>query len=126
MKNWDTKQFIGYLFLLSIALYGVLFFIFTKVMPAPGVPLYYMIPILFVFTALAYIILVRTKDKNPRQFVYSYMLISMGRLLMYGGFVFIYALSHRENAREFAVTFFLLYLVYTIFEIKAVLSYFKS
>jgi hypothetical protein len=126
MNKLSPQKFTTYLFALSVTAYGLLYFLFTRVRPTPNMPLYYMIPMLFVFTSLAYVIMVQTKTKNPRYFVYSFMLISMGRLLMYGGFVFIYALSHREGAQAFAITFFLLYFVYTALEVRAVYGYFKS
>jgi len=126
MKNWDYKKFTGFLFGVSVVIYALLYVVFTYIRPVPNMPLYYMIPLLFFFTSGAYVLLVQTKNKNPRFFVYSYMLTSMGRLLMYGAFVFIYALSHREGAKTFAITFFLLYIIYTVIEIRAVLGYFKA
>ena len=126
MKAFTPKKFTVYLFILSVALYGALYILFAKLLPVAGMPLYYMLPFLFAFTLLAYFIMVMTKNKNPRYFVYSFMLISLGRLMLYGGFVFIYALSHRNIAKPFVITFLALYFIYTFIEIRAVYGYFKA
>ena len=120
------KKFAAYLLVLSVILYGILYFYFSNIRPVQGMPLYYIIPFLYVFTVLAYIIMVQTKNKNPRFFVYSFMMISLGRLMMYGGFIFIYALSHKDIARPFVITFLILYFIYTFLEIRAVYGYFKA
>jgi hypothetical protein len=122
----SPKKFAGYLFVLSSGLYGGFTFYFNNIHPVKGIPLYYIIPFLYVFTVLAYVIMVQTKNKNPRFFVYSFMMISLGRLMVYGGFVFVYALGHKAIAKPFAVTFLILYFIYTFLEIRAVYGYFKS
>lgn len=122
----SPKNFAGYLFVISLGLYGALTFYFNTIHPIQGMPLYYIIPFLYVFTVLAYVIMVQTKNKNPRFFVYSFMMISLGRLMIYGGFIFIYAISHKAIAKPFAITFLILYFIYTFLEIRAVYGYFKS
>lgn len=122
----SPKKFAAYLFALSLVLYGALTFYFNTINPVPGMPLYYIIPFLYVFTVLAYVVMVQTKNKNPRFFVYSFMMISLGRLMVYGGFIFIYALLHKAIAKPFVITFLILYFIYTFIEIRAVYSYFKS
>ncbi len=125
MNRPESRKFLLTLLLLSIVLYALLYTFFTYIKPSP-IPLAYMILLLFTVTCVTYLILVQTKEKNPRLFVYSYMILSFSRLILFGSFIFIYALSHRQEAQLFAITFFILYLSYTIYEIKGLKDYFKK
>ncbi len=118
MAGLNSKKFIAYLFALSVVLYGTLYAL-RRLLILPEMPINIMLPLLFVVTAGTFLILVQTKDKNPRLFVFSYMIISFSRLIIYGAFIFVYALAHRQGAKYFAVTFLLLYFMYSATEIWA-------
>lgn len=119
------RKFILQLLIVSLVLYGVLYVIFTKYKPA-SLPLLVMVALLFAVNSLAFILISDTKEKKPRSFVYSFMTISFGRLIVCSVFVFSYALTHRHDARTFALTFFLLYFIYAAMEVRAMYSFFKS
>ncbi len=119
------RKFIIQLFVISLALYGALYLIFTKLIVA-SIPLVIMVALLFAVNSLAFILIVNTKAKKPASFVYSYMGISFGRMIICSIFVFSYALTHRHDARTFALTFFALYFVYTTIEVRGIYSYFKK
>ncbi len=114
------RRFIIQLLIVS----AVLYIVFTKFIIA-SLPLLTMVSLLFAMNVLAFIIITGTKEKQSRKFVYIYMVASFGRLLICGAFVFTYALMHRQDARTFALTFFLLYFVYTLLEVRAVFNFFK-
>ena len=124
MKTFQ-KRFAIQLLVFSVAVYGLMFLIFTKYSIA-DLPLIAMIGLLFAINTGSFIIVTDTKEKRPGAFVYSYMAITVGRLLVCGAFVFIYALTHRQYARSFAGAFFVLYFIYTIIEVRALYSYFKK
>ncbi len=119
------RQFIIRLLFISIGLYGILLFVFSRLILA-SLPLIVMIALLFAVNSFAFILVTNTKEKKPRSFVYSYMTVSFGRLIICSAFVFSYALIHRQDARTFALTFFLLYFLYNILEVKAIYSFFKG
>ncbi len=119
------RKFILQLLVISVVLYGILYFVFTKYKPA-SLPLIVMIALLFAVNSLAFIMISNTKEKKPRSFVYSFMTISFGRLIVCSIFVFSYALTHRPDARTFALTFFVLYFIYAAVEVKAMYSFFKN
>jgi hypothetical protein len=85
-----------------------------------------MVPLLFAVNIIAFILVTNTKEKNPRGFVYSYMAVTFGRLIVCSIFVFSYALTHRHDARVFALTFFILYFIYNVVEVKALYRFFKN
>jgi len=118
------REFIIRLLLISIGLYGILYFIFSRLIIA-SLPLSIMVALLFAVNALAFILVTNTKEKKPRNFVYSYMTVSFGRLIICSAFVFSYALTHRQDARTFALTFFVLYFLYNIVEVRSIYSFFK-
>jgi CHASE2 domain-containing sensor protein len=120
-----TRNFIARLLLLTIALYGILYVVFSRLLNIK-IPSELMLGLLFILNAGAYLIIVKTKEKKPAAFVRSYMLTTIGRLLVCGAFIFIYALTHKDIARPFAISFFLLYIVYVILEVKAVKSFFRN
>jgi hypothetical protein len=119
------KSFIFRLFLFSLALYGIMFVIFYRVLKI-SIPAELMLGLLFILNAGAYLIMIRTKTKRPASFVSSYMITTVSRLLICGAFIFIYALSHKEIARMFALTFFVLYILYIIVEVRELKRFFKA
>jgi len=119
------RRFIIQLLLISIALYGILYVVFSQWMVAE-LPLIAMIGLLFAVNAFAFILVTNTKENKPSSFVYSYMTVSFGRLIICSIFVFSYALLHRHDARTFALTFFVLYFLYNILEVKSIYSFFKQ
>jgi hypothetical protein len=119
------RRFIVQLLVISIVLYVVLYFVFSRLAIAT-LPLIVMVALLFAVNSLAFILVTNTKEKKPGGFVYSYMTVSFGRMIICSVFVFSYALTHRHDARAFALTFFGLYFLYTIVEVKALYAFFKA
>jgi hypothetical protein len=114
------RRFITQLLIISIALYGVSKFIMADM------PLIAMLGLLFAVNSVAFILVTNTKENKPRSFVYSYMIVSFGRLIICSLFVFSYALLHRHDGRTFALSFFVLYFLYNIVEVRAIYTFFKN
>jgi hypothetical protein len=126
MKQGPFVVFLLQLFGLSAILFGILFVVFTRYWIVPGMPLGLMFIVLFIITAISHTILMRVSQKGAQAFTYSFMGISMARLLIYGIFIVLYGYKHHEVAKVFALTFFGLYIIYTAFEIRSVLGYMKK
>ena len=118
------RRFIIQLLIISIVSYGILYFLFSR-WAIYTLPLIIMVALLFAVNSMAFILVTNTKEKKPSGFVYSYMTISFGRLIICSIFVFSYALTHRHDARAFALTFFILYFIYNIIEVRALYTFFK-
>jgi hypothetical protein len=82
--------------------------------------------ILFIITSLSFYIVMQSAQKSPRTFTYAFMFSSTIRLLVYGAFIALYCHWHPQVAIPFAVTFFVLYMVYTGFEIGSLLGFLKQ
>jgi hypothetical protein len=124
MKAYHRK-FIIQLLVISVIIYGAFLLVSSK-LNLPVMTVTVMIALLFAINSLAFIFVTNTKGHNPRGFVYSYMTVSFGRLIICSGFVFLYALTHRPLVKPFAISFFVLYFIYTIAEVRAIYAFFKS
>ncbi len=126
MKQGSFVAFLLQLFGLTAILYGVLYMFFTKVMPVTGIPLEVMLGMLFAVTALSHFIIIQSGKKNPRAFTYAFMFTSLTRLVVYGVFIVLYGRQHSDIVKPFVLSFFVLYIIYTVFEIRSVLGYLKG
>ena len=77
-------------------------------------------------TLTGYFLILRTAKEKFIRFLNSYMLVTVVKLMVYVGVIFLYLANNRPDAAAFAITFFLLYLCYTIFEVVNLVGYFKS
>jgi len=59
---------------------------------------------------------------RPQQFVTRFMLITTIKLLSFLALLLVYALMFKEDAIQFLLSFFVLYLVYSVFEVMAVMN----
>ncbi|MGP8217158.1 MAG: hypothetical protein ACLQQ4_16430, partial [Bacteroidia bacterium] len=123
MKQGSFLSFFLQLLGLSAILFGLLFLVFTRVIVTPGLPLGLMVAILFAITFISHFILMRAGKKSPQAFTYSFMFTSVIRLIIYGIFIVLYGYKHTSIAKTFAITFFGMYIVYTVFEIRSVLNF---
>lgn len=124
MNHKDTlHRFIRSLVITTviIVIIGVIFY---SLMPDE----YYTVtfPYLLAFFVLAsvmvYNFMLKAMAKRPARFVNIFMLTTMIKLFVYMGVMITYALLNREEARPFIVTFFILYMIYTIVEVSFLLK----
>jgi predicted neutral ceramidase superfamily lipid hydrolase len=97
------------------------------------VPLHYItptLPWLFVFfivvTMAGYYFILRSSKTKFIRFINSYLLVTTVKLFLFIGVIFFYLLNNRQDAGAFAISFFILYLCYMIFEVVNLVSFFKS
>ena len=58
----------------------------------------------------------KAKKKDMRKFTNFYMGATVLKMVVYLTIILVYAISFKEDAKRFAVTFLVYYLVYSIFE----------
>ena len=79
--------------------------------------------IYFYFSILTFLFhygIVRTTQLRPQVFVRYYMGATTFKLLLHLGIIIIYSIFHREMAVHFIITFMIMYLLFTAFEVMAV------
>ena len=59
---------------------------------------------------------------RPQQFVTRFMLITTIKLLSFLALLLVYALMFKDDAIQFLLSFFALYLIYSAFEVVAVMK----
>jgi hypothetical protein len=124
--NHELRKFIIYSIILTgiIALAGLL--AFKTFLASYYLPVF---PFLLIFICIinivVYTILVISTGRIKIKFETAYLISFFIKFLGYIIFMMIYVKTHRENAIIFVAGLFFLYIVYTFFEIKSILSFLK-
>jgi hypothetical protein len=88
-----------------------------------------MLPLLFIFfiavTLIGYYFILGSTSEKFIRFINAYLLVMVIKLLLFIGVIFLYLLNNRQDAAPFAISFFILYLCYMIFEVVNLVAYFK-
>jgi hypothetical protein len=109
--------------IITTALLLIIGLIFYSLAPAdyytPAFP--YLLAFFMLASILVYHFMLKALEKRPGRFVNTFMLTTMAKLFIYLGAMITYALLNREDAMAFIVTFFIMYIVYTIVEVSALL-----
>jgi len=79
----------------------------------------------FSFTAIMHRYLLMSTEGRPQKFVFTFMLMTTIKLLMYLAIILIYSLFNKEDALGFIGAFFINYFIFTIFEIVEIMKYLK-
>lgn len=77
----------------------------------------YLIFFFFSVTLIVHLILIRVSEKRTPAFINYFMLLTFGKLIFFLTIILIYALLNRKDAVSFILTFFILYVFYTTFEV---------
>ncbi len=88
------------------------------------------LPYLFLFflsvTLVVHYVLLKASEKRFSKFTTYFMLATFLKLMLYIAVLLIYVLLNRSDAIPFIITFFILYIFYTVFEVISILSYSKT
>lgn len=82
----------------------------------------YMMGFFVITTMGVYYLMLKALEKRPARFVNLFLLTTMLKLFVYLIFMVVYAILHREVAIPFIVSFFVLYLIYTMVEVICLLQ----
>ena len=104
--------------------------IFSLLIAIPGVIAAYTLPseyitptlpFLYIFfysaTTIVHYILLKISEKKPTAFTNYFMLLTFGKLLFYLSIVLAYIILFKDDAKPFVISFLILYLCYTTFEV---------
>ena len=100
---------------------GVAFFILIFYFAADGAWFSPALPFLLIFfmavTLLSYYYLQKSALRDPRRFIQSYLGTTVARLMLYLAIIVVYVLLYRQDAVNFLAGFFVLYVIYSVFEV---------
>jgi len=121
------QHFILRLTLLSLVL-AMLVFLLDRFLPSgiisPATP--YLLILFYAITAVVHYVLLKITILNPRKFVGYFMLATFLKLLNYLIVIIVYVFFVKEGILSFILSFFTLYIVYTIFEVVTILAQTKE
>jgi hypothetical protein len=80
----------------------------------------------FIITAIVHYVLLRISALNPRKFVGYFMLATTLKLMIYLIVIFVYVFFEKTGILSFILAFFILYIIYTVFEVVTILKQTKS
>lgn len=121
------KGFLIQILILTAVLYvlwGVALFVLPPAWISPAIPV--MIAFFMIITAGIYYFMLQSASNRFPKFVNSFMVVTLGKILLYAALIVIYALLNRSDAMAFIFAFFICYLVYTVFEVTAFLRDLKA
>ena len=111
-----VKNMLGYTAILIAIALGLTFLLphscFTPALP-------YLFAFFMAVTISGYYLLIKATNKRFLRFLNFYLLITMAKLLLFVAVMVIYILNHKWDAIPFGLSFFILYLLYTAFEVVA-------
>ena len=70
-----------------------------------------------VLTFLSFLLIVKKTESAPKKFVSVYLGNTTFKLIIFMAILFIYALTNIHEAVNFIISFFIIYVIYTIFEV---------
>jgi hypothetical protein len=104
--------------------------IFSLLLAIPGVIAAYTLPseyitrtlpFLYIFfysaTTIVHYLLLKISLKKPTAFTNYFMLLTFGKLLFYLSIILVYIILYKDDAKPFVVSFLILYLFFTAFEV---------
>lgn len=121
------KKFIINTLVFSIVIAIISAAIFYFVIPQFYLPLFPFLILFFVIVTIGvHIVLTKAGKKTIRQFSTFHMGSVTVKLFIYLIFLVAYALSNKEQAIPFIITFFILYVLFTFFETYSLLNSLKT
>ena len=120
------KQFIFRILLLSVIIGAIGYVLFYTVLEDYYLPVFPFLLLFFIIlNTVIHAIILKISQQNIARFTRNFMLSSSVKLLIYFVAILLYLLFSKENRLSFIVTFLVLYICYTAFEVMAVLPHVK-
>lgn len=122
MKS-KLKRFFIRLIIFSLVLVLFAYFL-DQVLPQGSLPrvLPYLFILFFLVTLAVHYVVLRITELKPARFVSYFMLATFVKLVIYFIAVLVYVFSRKEQVLPFILSFFILYIFYTVFEVVSILG----
>ena len=103
---------------------ALLFFLLPSEFITPALP--FLIPFFISVTLISSYLLIRSAQKKFLKYLNVYLLTTIARLFLYIAVMVTYILLNKHDILPFSISFFILYLCYTIFEVVWLVSFPKT
>ena len=108
------RKLIIFTLIVGVAGFGIVQFIPAEYV-TPTLP--YLLAFFMAVTILVHFTLMQVSKKRTLQFSNYFMLVTFGKLIFFLTIILVYFLLNREDALPFAIAFFILYILFTVFEV---------
>ncbi len=125
--NTERQIFLKKIFYLCLSISGMAILLYQSVLKGYYLsifPLQFAVVILV--TVISHLRLMTSVEQNARRFSTTFLSVMSAKLFIYLFFILICLLVDRSNAINFVVTFLLMYLIFTIFEVIEISNFFKK
>lgn len=85
-----------------------------------------LIAIIAILTSVFHYSIIQIQDKGASKFATRFMMVSGIKMMIYLVFITAYAFIFPDKAKIFLISFFILYLLYTVFEVALIVRYLKK
>lgn len=127
MYNKELKYFIKKFAMFCLVVTGLSLLLFDSVLKNHYLDLFpVQLALIATVTLLSHIRLMRTYDQNIRRFNTTFLSTMSLKLLVYMVFIIICLVIDRSRAVTFVVTFLVLYVSFTIFEVIEISDFLKK
>jgi hypothetical protein len=125
MQAFKKFLFRELIFVVIIAV--IAFALFQTVLAEYYLPVFWvLLALITVFTAVFHLSILQVSEKNAVKFSSKFMMVSGIKMIAYLILIVYYAFSFPEKAKTFLISFFVLYLLYTVFEVILIVRYLKK
>ncbi len=105
----------------------IAFILFQTLLKEYYLPVFWILfGIITVFTAVFHYSVLRVSEKETSKFTSKFMMVSGIKMIIYLVIIVYYAFSFPEKTRIFLISFFILYLLYTVFEVLSTVLHLKK
>lgn len=121
------KVFFYNLLIFSTVIMGIAMLLYSyvaKTLYFSQFPLQFLL--IFVVTAFTHLRLIKVGENNMYRFTNAYIQVTIIKLFLYLGFIFVCLMFLNVDKIVFALTFFVLYLLFSVFEVVNLLSFYKT
>lgn len=117
------KKYIIRLLIFSLFIALIAFALYATVLSQFYLPVMPWVLLFFVLISLAtHYILIKSGESRITKFSTSFMGVTSIKLFLYLIFIVVYLINDKSNALVFVISFFILYLLFTVFETSTLLK----
>lgn len=121
------KKFILREIVFAVILGGISFVLFQTILKEYYLPVFWVLfALIFVLTTIFHFSVLQAGNRELSKFSSKFMMFSGLKMVIYLFIIVFYVFLFPENAKNFLISFFILYLAFTFFEVIQILSFFKK
>jgi len=123
----EYVRFLVLLLVFSVIFASILYFFIPSLPPKFRYDDWWKIMAFFTLTTAAFHLgLLKSVQKRPAAVTIYYMAVTTIKLLLYAGIMIAYSMLNKAQAPAFIVSFFLMYFVFTVFEVGVLYKKFST